>query len=178
MKSKKLYIIMSIFIVVMVGGGTFVSVYWEDIKIQYWIWKLDSKSQEEREEAFWWLRKLAEKNLEDKRLKGFFKHPESRKQLEVDTVWAFETLGERKEFTTLGFLLSFAVAGGDLVNIKIMLEHGADVNAKDKNGKTPLDYVGDDNYIPQKKKQEIKTLLRKYGAKSGAELKVEAEAKK
>jgi len=40
MKSKKLYISMSIFIVLMVGGGTMASVFWKDIHQEYTIRQL------------------------------------------------------------------------------------------------------------------------------------------
>ena len=46
--------------------------------------------------------------------------------------------------------------------VKLLLENGVDVNAQDKEGRTPLDYTTSD---------ELKALLREHGGLSGEELK-------
>jgi len=59
-----------------------------------------------------------------------------------------------------------ATEAGDIESIKQHLAAGADVNAKDKDGKTPFDGASND---------ETADLLRKHGGKTGAELKAECE---
>ena len=58
--------------------------------------------------------------------------------------------------------LHWAAHRGNLDIAKLLIENGADVNAKDSDGKTPLDRSASTN---------ITALLRKHGAKTGAELK-------
>jgi ankyrin repeat protein len=48
---------------------------------------------------------------------------------------------------------------------EILIANGADVNAKDEDGSTTLDYA----------KGELADLLRKHGGKTGEELKAEAK---
>jgi len=60
-------------------------------------------------------------------------------------------------------------AGGDTDAVKEFLAAGADVNAKDKFGQTPLDRA------VFFKKKETADLLRKHGAKTGEELKAEGK---
>jgi len=62
--------------------------------------------------------------------------------------------------------LHYAAAHGKDKVARTLIEHGADVNAKANNGKTPLDLAG---LWRSKKKKVIITLLRKHGAKTGAE---------
>jgi len=234
MKSKKLYITMSIFIIVMVGGGTFVSVYWEDIKIRYYIWKLDSKDKQEeaidwleikaserkpddliwdtliafqirkldsktkaeKKKAFDWLKKLAEENIDDSRLKAFFKHPESLKQVktrwnepslilgnfDLVNVWImleqYENIKDNDGMTPLHWV---ALMGIDKL-AQLLLKQGANVNAKTNAGETPLDCAESSSIffsVPHNKdRKTTAALLRNHGAKTGAELKEFQEKKK
>jgi ankyrin repeat protein len=48
---------------------------------------------------------------------------------------------------------------------KLLIVKNADVNAKDVEGQTPLDWA------EEEKHKEIADLLRKHGGKTGAELK-------
>ena len=50
---------------------------------------------------------------------------------------------------------------------ELLIAKGADVNAKDWRGRTPLDFA--------KRQPEIADLLRKHGGKTGDELKAEAK---
>ena len=72
-------------------------------------------------------------------------------------------------------LLHRAANGGRTEAIKILLEAGAKVNAKDKRGFTPLDWgisiIIDEEEFPRK----VVRLLRKHGAKTGKELDAEAK---
>jgi len=184
MKSKKLYITMSIFIVVMVGGGTMVSVYWEKIQIRCYIGKLDSEDKNEKKKAFEWLKTLAKKNIEDKRLMAFFKHPESGKQLNVegknhslhlaakngDIVDLKILLDQGADINESGLLagwtpLHWAASYGMDKIAQILIEYGADVNVRAHMGMTPLDCA---NTLPLHPEwDKVDTLLRKHGGKSG-----------
>ena len=62
-----------------------------------------------------------------------------------------------------------AARGGDIEAVKEFLAAGADVNAKDDDGKTPLDRAIHYNHF------EMAALLRKHGGKTGAELKAEGK---
>jgi len=53
---------------------------------------------------------------------------------------------------------------------ELLISQGADVNAKDGGGDTPLDEA-----IKRKRHPEIATLLRKHGGKTGEELKAEGK---
>ena len=55
--------------------------------------------------------------------------------------------------------LHHAVSYGDSELVKILLDHGADINAKDNRGQTPL------KSARRRKKEEIVKLLLKHGAK-------------
>ena len=57
-----------------------------------------------------------------------------------------------------------AAAGGDIEAVKRFLANGTDVNAKDANGETPLDWA------IQFTQTDTADLLRKHGGKTGAEL--------
>jgi ankyrin repeat protein len=62
-----------------------------------------------------------------------------------------------------------AARGGDIEAVKEFLAAGADVNAKDDVGETPLDWaIG-------KNRTEVADLLRKHGGKTGEELKAEGK---
>jgi ankyrin repeat protein len=52
----------------------------------------------------------------------------------------------------------------------LLIANGADVNAKDRDGKTPLDLA---NIYP--KRPKTADLLRKHGGKTGEELKAEGK---
>jgi ankyrin repeat protein len=49
--------------------------------------------------------------------------------------------------------------------IVLLLSKGADVNARDNSGSTPLDWAREEN------QDQIANLIRQYGGKTGAELK-------
>ena len=51
--------------------------------------------------------------------------------------------------------------GGDGEVVKLILERGADVNLRDKNGKTALEYAAGDSESSQKRV----AVLKQYGAK-------------
>ncbi|RTZ69639.1 MAG: hypothetical protein DSZ35_02165 [Verrucomicrobia bacterium] len=59
----------------------------------------------------------------------------------------------------------FAAEKGHKEIVELLIAKGADANAKDVNGKTPLDEA----------KGEIADLLRKHGGKTGEELKAEGK---
>ena len=54
---------------------------------------------------------------------------------------------------------------GQKGNIEFLIANGANINAKDETGKTPLDSAT----------SELTDLLRKHGAKTGEELKAEGK---
>jgi ankyrin repeat protein len=64
-----------------------------------------------------------------------------------------------------------AAGGGDIEAVKEFLAAGADVNAKDDGGNTPLDLANPFRL----KSTETAALLRKHGGKTGAELKAEGK---
>jgi len=57
-----------------------------------------------------------------------------------------------------GTILHLGVSVGNIQVVRLLLEHGADVNAHDKSGRAPFQLTD---------QQEILELLSKYGAKSG-----------
>jgi len=187
MTNRKLLIGVSLGILIAIIGPVMLVQNTESIKIRWYTWKLDSEDATTRKNAFEWLKTLAQKNLEDKRLKAFFKHPESRRQVEA-----------KKDPPAL----VSSAKNGDLVELKILLDQGANVNAKDSFGMTPLHWaaligkvkvawtlidrgeeVNTRNKIGRTpleyaQNKAIKNLLRKHGAKTGDELEAEAKAKK
>ena len=64
-----------------------------------------------------------------------------------------------------------AAGGGDIEAVKEFLAAGADVNAKDDEGNTPLDLANPFRL----KSTELADLLRKHGGKTGEELKAEGK---
>ena len=71
--------------------------------------------------------------------------------------------------------LHLAALGGDKEIVELLISKGADVNAKDDVGRTPLDWAKQfsDDYTPEAKAaiKETADLLRKHGGKTGGELK-------
>jgi len=65
--------------------------------------------------------------------------------------------------------LLVATANGRKEIVELFIREGADVNANSDNGGTPLDWA------IEKKRTEVADLLRKYGAKTGEELKAEGK---
>ena len=63
-------------------------------------------------------------------------------------------------------LLHIAVKEGKMETIELLIAKGADVNAMDRDVKTPLDLAEGTN------NKEIADLLRKHGGKTGEELNV------
>ena len=64
--------------------------------------------------------------------------------------------------------------------IKLLIDKGAEVNTKDKNKRTPLDFTSGDltfgvPLISMEDQGNLKTYLRNYGAKTGEELKAEGK---
>ena len=60
-----------------------------------------------------------------------------------------------------------AADNGDLAGVQAELDKGADVNATDVDGETPLDKF--------KSRPELANLLRKHGGKTGEELKADGK---
>ena len=66
--------------------------------------------------------------------------------------------------------LHYAVFGGQKDVAEILIANGADVNAKNFQSKSPLDFA------VKYKQPELADLLRKHGAKTGEELKAEGKS--
>ena len=62
-----------------------------------------------------------------------------------------------------------AASGGYTELVELFIAKGADVNAKDRDGRTPLDESIFSNH------SETADLLRKHGGKTGEELKAEGK---
>ena len=73
-----------------------------------------------------------------------------------------------------------AAYGGQKEIVELLIAEGADVHAKDHEGRTPLDMV-DERVLPYEgesqldvdRRRETANLLRKHGGKTGRELKAE-----
>ena len=81
------------------------------------------------------------------------------------------TLAVSSLLTTTAFAdpIHDAAMNGDIAGVTTELHKGADVNAKNKDGETPLDYAIEFNQT------EIANLLRKHGGKTDKELKAEGK---
>ncbi len=76
-------------------------------------------------------------------------------------------------------VLHWVALKGETETAKILLKAGAEVNVKRKDGWTPLDMTKQrENWLDPKKQDECARLLRKHGAKTGAELDAEARQDK
>ena len=162
----------------------------ESLKIMWYTWKLDSKDITARKKAFEWLKTLAKEKLEDTKLKAFFIHPESRKQVEAELEPPFlVSAAKNGDLVDLKILLDhgsdvnekdryafaplhYAAVFGKDKAVRTLIEHGADMNAKDNDGQTPLDRA---HSRDPEIKQVITALLRKHGAKTAKELTAEAK---
>ena len=69
-------------------------------------------------------------------------------------------------------VLHNAAAAGHKEITQLLIAKGADVNAKNPSGRTPLDFVSN---IKINNRDEIADLLRKHGGKTGVELKAEGK---
>jgi ankyrin repeat protein len=76
---------------------------------------------------------------------------------EIELIIPLETIPQTCEFTPL----ACAAAYGEYKIAEFLVLHGADINWKDKNGKTPLYWVGKRN----RNRKDITELLLRYGAK-------------
>ena len=76
--------------------------------------------------------------------------------------------------TSAGLSIHVAATQGNIKAVKQHLAAGADVNAKNKHGETPLDIVTHP-LNPNKNKAETAGLLRKHGGKTSEELKAEGK---
>ena len=73
-------------------------------------------------------------------------------------------------------LLNVTVRDQDIMEtIEFLISNNADLNIKDKEGKTPLDTANFTNPLVNGSLNEIIDLLRKHGAKTGEELKSEGK---
>lgn len=79
----------------------------------------------------------------------------------------------------IGLLLHEAAWNGHKEVAELLIAEGADVNAKDVDGETPVDFAEEakDWHAPEDKaaKKETADLLRKYGGKTADELKAEGK---
>jgi len=154
--NRKLLLTVSLGILVAIIGPVLLVQSSESIKIRWNIYKLGNEDATTRKKAFGWLKRLAKDNLEDKRLKAFFKHPESLKQVEIEA--------EAK----LEIPLISAVNDGNLVYLRILLDQGADVNAIDLRGFTPLHYAAWHEHGHGYRYEKIVMTLIKHGANVNA----------
>ena len=76
---------------------------------------------------------------------------------------------ESQTAEALGVSIHHAASYGNIEAVKQYLADGVDVNAKDQDGKTPLDKA------EHQERTKIADLLRKHGGKTGEELKAEGK---
>ncbi|MEW6354910.1 MAG: ankyrin repeat domain-containing protein [Planctomycetota bacterium] len=82
----------------------------------------------------------------------------------------------RVEGLGAGTALHAAVHNRDVKAAKLLVDSGADVNARGKFGQTPLDWLGKE--ATRTPELEIVTFLRKHGAKTSKELDEKARSHK
>jgi ankyrin repeat protein len=183
------------------GGHTEIESYLrkhgaKPVQVQWYIGMLDSKDEGERKGAFGWLYKRAKTMPDDPRMAAFYRHNAAvegvaafygcnpREALEAaavnrDKVGVLILLenGISTEAATRRDLtaLHYAAAVGDWDIASLLIERGANVNDADHRGDTPLDYAEDRGLLRMGVHGDMVALLRQHGAKTGAELRAEAE---
>ena len=90
----------------------------------------------------------------------------------TDVDWFDEPVGRLGHLVVIDktTALHYAVFGGQKDVAEILIANGADVNAKNFQSKSPLDFA------VKYKQPELADLLRKHGAKTGEELKAEGKS--
>ena len=84
-----------------------------------------------------------------------------------DGIRAYDVTGVQTVLFRSWTPLHDAARGGHKEIAELLIAKGADLNAKDNDGETPVDYAI--------RKEELADLLRKHGGKTGEELKAEGK---